>query len=143
MTAALSIASTGLQAAQLRLNASAHNVANLHTPGFKAHTVQLQAVAPSAGVQAHAAQAAAQRLTGCMDELTLVLVRRQLVCSAKDAVLGPWACEAKTSKDTPSCSWVTRRPQHTRSAASYHKTWLLTRPHRLKTATSHSECRIS
>ncbi len=58
MTAALSIASTGLQAAQLRLNASAHNVANLHTPGFKAHTVQLQAVAPSAGVQAHAAQAA-------------------------------------------------------------------------------------
>ena len=58
MSSLLSIASSGLQAAQLRLNASAHNVANLNTPGFKRETVQQQAVPASGGVQAHTARAA-------------------------------------------------------------------------------------
>ena len=58
MSSLLSIASSGLQAAQLRLNASAHNVANLNTPGFKGQTVQQQAVPPTGGVQARTAQAA-------------------------------------------------------------------------------------
>ena len=38
-----SIAQSGLQAAQARLNASASNVANLQTPGYKPVTVQAQA----------------------------------------------------------------------------------------------------
>ena len=58
MSSALSIAQSGLQAAQLRLNGSAHNIANLNTPGFKRETVQQQAVPPSGGVQARTAQAA-------------------------------------------------------------------------------------
>ena len=58
MSSLLSIASSGPQAAQLRLNASAHNVANLNTPGFKDQTVQQQAVPPTGGVQARTAQAA-------------------------------------------------------------------------------------
>ncbi len=58
MSSLLSIASSGLQAAQLRLNGSAHNIANLNTPGFKRETVQQQAVPASGGVQAHTARAA-------------------------------------------------------------------------------------
>ncbi|MCE1251221.1 MAG: flagellar basal body protein, partial [Comamonadaceae bacterium] len=33
MSSAFAIASSGLQAAQLRLDSSAHNVANMSTPG--------------------------------------------------------------------------------------------------------------
>ena len=36
----LSIAQSGMQAAQARLDASAHNVANLSTPGFRALKVE-------------------------------------------------------------------------------------------------------
>ena len=36
MASLASIASSGLQAAQLRLDSSAHNVANMNTNGFKA-----------------------------------------------------------------------------------------------------------
>lgn len=42
-----SIAQSGLQAAQARLTASASNVANLNTPGYKPLTVQTQAQGPS------------------------------------------------------------------------------------------------
>ncbi len=41
-----------MQAAQLRLASSAHNVANLQTPGFQRQQVQQQALPPQAGVQA-------------------------------------------------------------------------------------------
>ena len=58
MSSALSIAQSGLQAAQLRLNGSAHNIANLDTPGFKRETLQQQAMPASGGVPARTAQAA-------------------------------------------------------------------------------------
>jgi len=57
MTSIAAIAQSGLNAAQLRLGASAHNVANLDTPGFTRQTVQQQAVPERGGVQARVAQA--------------------------------------------------------------------------------------
>lgn len=53
MTSALSIASTGLHAAQLRLESSAHNVANLATPGFQAQGIGQHAIAPLGGVASY------------------------------------------------------------------------------------------
>lgn len=47
-----SIASSGLRAAQLQLDSSAHNVANLNTPGFKRQTVDLQEAPAQGGVRA-------------------------------------------------------------------------------------------
>jgi len=49
-----SIASSGLRAAQLQLDSSAHNVANANTPGFKRQTTELQAEADQGGVRAQA-----------------------------------------------------------------------------------------
>ena len=49
MASLSSIGNSGLQAAQLRLDASAHNVANLNTPGFRRQVVE-QTESP--GVQA-------------------------------------------------------------------------------------------
>lgn len=57
MSSIAAIAQSGLQAAQLRLSSSAHNVANLNTPGFTRQQVQQQAVPASGGVRAHTAQA--------------------------------------------------------------------------------------
>ena len=42
MSSAFAIASSGLQAAQLRLDSSAHNVANMNTPGFRRQAVEQQ-----------------------------------------------------------------------------------------------------
>jgi flagellar hook protein FlgE len=47
-----SIGSSGLQAAQMRLDASANNVANMNTPGYRRTVVAQQEAADSAGVQA-------------------------------------------------------------------------------------------
>jgi flagellar hook-associated protein FlgK len=52
MASVLSIGSSGMQAAQLRLDASAHNVANLSTPGFRRQVVEQTEAPGSAGVQA-------------------------------------------------------------------------------------------
>ncbi|ART53339.1 flagellar basal body rod protein [Acidovorax carolinensis] len=52
MASLSSIGSSGLQAAQLRLDASANNVANMNTPGYRRQAVAQQAVADSAGVRA-------------------------------------------------------------------------------------------
>ena len=52
MASLSSIGSSGLQAAQLRLDASAHNVANMNTPGYRRAVVAQQAVTDSAGVRA-------------------------------------------------------------------------------------------
>ncbi len=52
MASLSSIASSGLQAAQLRLDVSAHNVANMNTPGFRRQAVTQEAVPESAGVRA-------------------------------------------------------------------------------------------
>lgn len=54
-----SIASSGLQAAQLHLQSTAHNVANLQTEGFKRQTVAQQARPDGAGVDAAITRAAA------------------------------------------------------------------------------------
>lgn len=52
MASISSIASSGLQAAQLRLDASANNVANMNTPGYRREAVAQQADADGAGVRA-------------------------------------------------------------------------------------------
>ena len=52
MSSAFAIASSGLQAAQLRLDSSAHNVANMNTPGFHRQAVAQQAAPDLGGVQA-------------------------------------------------------------------------------------------
>lgn len=57
MTSLASIAQTGLQAAQLRLDASAHNIANMNTPGFVPQRVREQALAPLSGVSAQVVRA--------------------------------------------------------------------------------------
>lgn len=57
MSSISSIASSGLYAAQLQLDASAHNVANQQTPGFKRQTVEQQAAADQGGVQSRVEQA--------------------------------------------------------------------------------------
>jgi len=52
MASISSIGSSGLQAAQLRLDASANNVANMNTPSYRRQVVQQEAAADSAGVRA-------------------------------------------------------------------------------------------
>jgi flagellar hook-associated protein FlgK len=52
MASLTSIAASGMQAAQQQLQASAHNVANLQTPGFHRHEVQQQARPEGNGVDA-------------------------------------------------------------------------------------------
>lgn len=65
MSSLTSIAQSGLQAAQARLGAAAHNVANAQTPDFRRQTVTAQAVAPAgnatgaAGLNGSGAAAAA------------------------------------------------------------------------------------
>ena len=54
MASISSIGNSGLQAAQLRLDASAHNVANMNTPHFRRTVVAQEAAADSAGVRATA-----------------------------------------------------------------------------------------
>ena len=52
MSSLSSIASSGLQAAQLRLDASANNVANMNTANYRRQMVRQEAAANSAGVRA-------------------------------------------------------------------------------------------
>lgn len=52
MASISSIGSSGLQAAQLRLDASANNVANMNTPNYRRQVVQQEATVDSAGVRA-------------------------------------------------------------------------------------------
>lgn len=49
---AMSIALSGMNAAQTWMNSSAHNVANMNTEGFKRQATKLTAVEPGQGVQA-------------------------------------------------------------------------------------------
>lgn len=57
MSSLFSIAPSGLRAAQLRLDTSAHNVANMNTAGFRRHSVAQQAVIDQGGVRASVEQA--------------------------------------------------------------------------------------
>lgn len=50
MSSLTSIAQTGLQAAQVRMGAAAHNVANAQTPDFRRQTVSAQATQPGANL---------------------------------------------------------------------------------------------
>ena len=52
MSSISSIASSGLQAAQLRLDASANNLANVTAPGYRRESVSQQAAPDNAGVRA-------------------------------------------------------------------------------------------
>lgn len=52
MASIASIGSSGMQAAQLRLDASANNVANMNTPGYRRQVVAQEEAAGSAGVRA-------------------------------------------------------------------------------------------
>lgn len=52
MASLSAIANSGLQAAQLRLDSAAHNVANMNTPNFRRQEVRQQSVEPQGGVQA-------------------------------------------------------------------------------------------
>ena len=52
MASISSIGSSGLQAAQLRLDASANNVANMNTPNYRRQVVAQEEAADSAGVRA-------------------------------------------------------------------------------------------
>lgn len=61
MASLSSIGSSGLQAAQLRLDASAHNVANMNTPGYRRQGVEQQAVEDSAGVHATVQREASEK----------------------------------------------------------------------------------
>lgn len=51
-----STALSGLNAAQLQLQSSAHNIANAQTPGFRRQTVQ-QSAEPAGGVRASLSRA--------------------------------------------------------------------------------------
>ena len=55
MASISSIGSSGLQAAQLRLDSAAHNVANMNTAGFKRQTVAQEAVEQMAATYAYKA----------------------------------------------------------------------------------------
>lgn len=57
MPSILPAAASGLQAAQLRLASSAHNVANMNTPGFHRQQVQQQAEPHPGGVRTQLARA--------------------------------------------------------------------------------------
>lgn len=52
MASISSIAQSGLQAAQMRLDASAHNIANMNTPGYRRLRAEQAEVAGPAGVNA-------------------------------------------------------------------------------------------
>lgn len=52
MASISSIAQSGLQAAQMRLDASAHNTANMNTPGFRRLRAEPSEVAGQGGVAA-------------------------------------------------------------------------------------------
>jgi flagellar hook-associated protein FlgK len=55
----LSIASSGLAAAQAQLNVTANNIASLNTPGYKAQRVDL-VNAPTGGVQVEGVESTGQ-----------------------------------------------------------------------------------
>lgn len=62
MSSLSAIAHSGLQAAQLKLNSSAHNVANMNTEGFRSVTVEQEAVEPQGGVRTRTGRAAQENV---------------------------------------------------------------------------------
>ena len=97
MSSLTSIAQSGLQAAQARLGAAAHNVANAQTPDFRRQTVTAQAVAPAGnatsgqGVAVRTGQAAQTGANLVQDVVEQISARQAFVANL--GVL-------KTSSDT-------------------------------------------
>lgn len=95
---ALGTAASGLRAATLRLDTSAHNVANAQTPGFRRHEVQATARAASGGVDAHVERSAQQGVSleqEAVDQMAAVLSFKAnaKVIETMDHTLGRWLDE--------------------------------------------------
>ena len=92
MSSLSSIASSGLAAAQLRLGASAGNVANLNTPGYRAQRVAQQA-APEGGVTTSLQRAPAQGVSLETEVVDQLAAKQAFLANVQtlrtgDAVLG-------------------------------------------------------
>lgn len=92
MFALPTIAQSGLQAAQARLGAAAHNVANAQTQGFKRETVALQA-SPQGGVMvsiSQAAQAGSDLTQDVVDQMSAkkAFIANVQVLKTADTLLG-------------------------------------------------------
>lgn len=92
MSSLSAIASSGLAAAQKRLDASANNVANLSTPGYRAQRVVQQA-APEGGVQASVERAAAEGVALEREAVDQLAAKQAFLASVQtlrtgDAVMG-------------------------------------------------------
>lgn len=72
-TSATAIGLSGLRAAQTRLDAAAHNLANAQTPGFKRQVVQQTAVPDAGGVQAQVLREDVEQ-AGSLDHLAEDLI---------------------------------------------------------------------
>ena len=94
MSYAMYIARTGLAAASTRLNASAHNVANAQTEGFRPQRVTQQASVP-AGVQASVVPSQAwgtDLATELVEQMSTALAFKAnlQVIRTSDRMLGAW-----------------------------------------------------
>lgn len=80
---------SGMRAAQLRLDSSAHNVANLQTPDFRRQVVTQTAMPGQGGVQAQVGHEAsgAQAGSGGFDRLAEDLVEQRLAVYSFEASL--------------------------------------------------------
>lgn len=97
-----SIARSGMNAAQVHLDSSAHNVANAQTPNFHRQTVVQQAIGTSGGVHAHIAHeipsVSASGVTPAADIIeqiaaTYVFKANALVLDTANAMIGTWLDE--------------------------------------------------
>ena len=92
MSSISSIASSGLQAAQLRLDASANNIANMNTPGYRARQVAQQAAAQG-GVDARVQRANTSGVSLEKEVVDQLAAKQAFLASVQtlrtgDAVLG-------------------------------------------------------
>lgn len=92
MSSITSIASSGLQAAQMRLDASASNVANMNTPGYRSRQVAQQAAAEG-GVDASVQRANAAGVSLEKEVVEQLAAKQAFLASVQtlrtgDAVLG-------------------------------------------------------
>lgn len=98
MIPALSAAASGLQAASLRLDSSAHNVANAQTPGFRRQEAQASARAGSGGVDTRVARSAREGVSLEQEVVDQIAASALFKANAKvvatvDRTLGRWLDE--------------------------------------------------
>lgn len=98
MASLASIASSGLQAAQLRLHSAAHNVANMNTVGFNRQTVVQEAAPDLGGTHASPGQATAEGVAPeqeAMEQMaaTYAFKANLLVLRTADEMAGAWLNE--------------------------------------------------